>query len=103
MVDFVKQGFGTTNDDNTAQRFYEDPEMRGWTQDCFVDFLSFCRLLHRKEQVTIAKFREYPKETAELYCSKNLYSWYPMQPTVHELLIQGADIIENAVLPIGQL
>jgi hypothetical protein len=26
-----------------------------------------------------------------------------MPPTVHKLLIHGADIIENEVLPIGQL
>lgn len=31
------------------------------------------------------------------------YGWHPMTPTMHKILLHGADIIENAILPIGQL
>lgn len=40
-------------------------------------------------------------DTAKLYVQ--LYPWYPMTPTVHKILIHGATVIENALLPIGQL
>jgi hypothetical protein len=107
MVDFVKQGFGTTNDGNTARRFFENPEITakitGLDAGLVRRFAILLQVIASKEQVNIAKFREYAKETADLYVSKKLYHWYPMPPTVHKLLIHGADIIENAVLPIGQL
>jgi hypothetical protein len=53
----------------------------------------------------ITRFRKYAKDTASCYV--DLYDWYNM--TCHllyihvKLLIHGAYIIENAVLPIGQL
>ena len=31
------------------------------------------------------------------------YPWYYMPPSVHKILIHGAEIITHAVLPIGQL
>ncbi|XP_076248005.1 uncharacterized protein LOC143187644 [Calliopsis andreniformis] len=37
-----------------------------------------------------------------LYCN-NLYPWYYMPSTVHKLLIHGAEVIQTAALPIGQL
>ena len=40
-------------------------------------------------------------ETAELYVS--LYPWYYMPPTVHKVLIHGAKVIREAIVPIGQL
>ena len=45
------------------------------------------------------KFREYTFETAKLYVE--LYKWYPMPPTVHEVLLHGGDIINAFELPIG--
>lgn len=51
--------------------------------------------------VNIAKFADYTKKTAEKYVS--LYGWYYMPASVHKILIHGADVIENAILPIGQL
>lgn len=32
-----------------------------------------------------------------------LYPWYPMSPTVHKILMHGPLVIQNAILPIGQL
>ena len=31
------------------------------------------------------------------------YGWYYMLAYVHKLLIHGADVVKNALLPIGQL
>lgn len=38
-------------------------------------------------------------ETAELYVK--LYSWYFMPPSLHKVLIHGADIISKSFLAIG--
>lgn len=41
------------------------------------------------------------EETAQLYV--DLYGWHPMSPTLHKILIHGAEVIKHALLPIGQL
>jgi hypothetical protein len=52
-------------------------------------------------KINVEKFNKFATETAELYVK--LYGWYPMTPTLHKVLIHGPAIIENAMLPIGQL
>lgn len=32
-----------------------------------------------------------------------LYGWHPMTPTMHKILMHGGQIIQNSLLPIGQL
>ncbi|GBO35162.1 hypothetical protein AVEN_22426-1, partial [Araneus ventricosus] len=52
-------------------------------------------------KINLQKFKEYTEETSELYVQ--LYPWYLMSPTMHKILIHGPIVIENAILPIGQL
>lgn len=47
------------------------------------------------------KFAAYTMDTAKLYI--DLYSWHPMSPTLLKVLIHGPVVIQNALLPIGQL
>jgi len=47
------------------------------------------------------KFDQYALDTSRLYI--DLYPWHPMSPTMHKILIHGAVVIKNALLPIGQL
>ena len=47
------------------------------------------------------KFELYTLETAKLYVK--LYPWHPMTPTTHKILIHGATVIRNSILPIGEL
>lgn len=49
----------------------------------------------------IVKFERLCNETAELYVEK--YFWAPMTPTLHKILIHGADIVRNMPLPVGQM
>jgi hypothetical protein len=51
--------------------------------------------------VNIKNFKTYCLNIAKKYVQ--LYSWYPMPTSVHIVLIHGAEIIERAPLPIGQL
>lgn len=47
------------------------------------------------------KFDTFAHDTAKMYI--NLYSWYPMSPTMHKVLMHGAAVISHALFPIGQL
>ena len=47
------------------------------------------------------KFGQYALETALLYVE--LYNWYDMPPSVHKLLVHGADIMRSLPLPVGML
>ncbi|KAL4104078.1 hypothetical protein QTP88_019391 [Uroleucon formosanum] len=75
-VDIVKQGIGTTND-------------------------VILQVISSGQQVNHIKFGNYCLKTAERYIS--LYKWYYMPSSVHKLLLHGAEIIQHAIVPIGQL
>lgn len=51
--------------------------------------------------INIESFKKYSQETAELYVS--LYSFQPMSLTLHKILWHGAEVIKQAILPIGKL
>jgi hypothetical protein len=52
-------------------------------------------------KINTEKYSKYATDTAEMYVRLN--PWHPMTPTMHKILIHGAIVIENALLPIGQL
>lgn len=106
LIDIVKQGSGTTNDGNTARRFFEFPDktaaITGLDEDLIRRFAVILQAITSGELIDVLKFKEYTKITAEKYVE--LYDWYYMSSTVHKLLIHGGDIIaENAIVPIGSL
>ncbi|KAL0861509.1 hypothetical protein ABMA27_009031 [Loxostege sticticalis] len=85
LIVVVKQGFGTTNDGNTARRFF-----------------LILQVLSSGKAINIDGFRGYCKETAELFVHH--YPWYNMPSSVHKMLIHGADICKHfSCLPIGIL
>jgi len=40
---------------------------------------------------------------AEKFKSLCLYSWYPMSPTIHKILVHGYQIINQFIVPLGVL
>ena len=52
-------------------------------------------------KIDVKKFEKFAELTVELYVE--IYGWYPMTPTMYEILRHGATIINQAILPIGQL
>lgn len=104
-VDFVKQGFGTTNDGNTARSFFSESDVVGRILGIDVILIRrFANILHVMSsgfEVDIDKFEVYAFETAKLYV-KN-YDWYKMPPAVHKVLIHGKKIMQQFNLPIGRL
>lgn len=105
LVDIPKPGFGTTNDGNTSRRFFIDPklaaEVTGIHVDLIYQFKVILETISSGHKIDVNKFTEFTKKTAELYIK--LYSWHPMTPTVHKILMHAPTIIEHALVPIGQL
>lgn len=105
LIDVVKQGSGTTNDGNTARKFFEFPEktaaITGLDEELIRRFAVILQVISSGETIKIEKFKEYTRKTAEKYTE--LYNWYYMSATVHKVLIHGADIANVAIVPIGKL
>lgn len=105
LVDKPKPGYGSSNDGNTARRFFQNAEISasitGVDEDIIKRFKTILMTIASSYNINEESFQAYALETAKLFVKK--YPWYPMPPTVHKILIHGAIIIENALLPIGQL
>lgn len=105
LVDVVKPGFGTTNDGNTASRFFENykvtAQITGLDESFIKRIKVILQVISCGQATNIDAFRKYLEDTANLYVK--LYPWYYMPASLHKLLIHGADIVESASLPIGML
>lgn len=106
LVDIVKQGFGTTNDGNTARRFFrcyeKSAEITKVDENLIKRFAVILQAISSGKNINIENFRGYCKETAQLYIS--LYPWYYMPSSVHKLLLHGADICQHfSFIPVGML
>jgi hypothetical protein len=105
IVDKPKQSFGSSNDGNTARRFFNNPtltaEITGLDETLVKKFGTILKVISSTKQINKTRFKELLNETRDLYL--NLYRWYYMPSSVHKLLIHGAEIIEYFPIPIGQM
>lgn len=105
FVDMPKQGFGSTNDGNTARRFFENykvsAKITGLDKNLIYRFHIILQTITCGFAIDIDKFKEYTLDTARDYVK--LYNWYYMPTSVHKLLIHGPEIVRSALLPIGQM
>ena len=106
LVDAPKpRGSGTTNDGNTARRFFSDPalsaDVTGLDETLIHRFAIILQTISCGFAVNAAAFDDYAMDTARLFVS--LYGWYYMPASVHKILLHGSEIISAALLPIGQL
>lgn len=105
IIDKPKPGYGSTNDGNTARRFFENPELSaeitGLDVTLLKNFSFLLRALSSGYDINIEAFEKLARETRSLYLHN--YSWYYMPPTVHKILVHSTDIIKHYMLPIGQL
>jgi len=105
LIDVVKQGVGTSNDGNTARRFFENPsvtaEITGLDAIIIRKFSILLQAISSNEEINPEKFDDFAKTLAKHVIEK--YGWYYMPASVHKILLHGADIIKNVLLPIGQL
>jgi hypothetical protein len=98
-------GSGTSNDGNTARRAFEDPklfsECLGLDYTFVFNLKNILIALSCKFPINSVLFNKLCLDTAKIYVSH--YSWYPMPSSLHKVLIHGAQIIENSILPVGML
>jgi len=101
---FYYIGKGTTNDGNTARRFFKNAELTSAITNVDLQLIKrfgvILRTMSSGYDINLEKFEAYTLETAELYVS--LYPWYYMPSSVHKILIHGTDVIRSALLPIGK-
>lgn len=101
----MKQGKGSTNDGNTARRFFQDPEkaaeITGIDESLVKRFGIILQAISCGHKLNTEVFRKYALETAKLFVEK--YPWYYMPTSIHKILIHGADVMDSLIMPIGQL
>lgn len=102
---FDVKKFGNSNDGNTARRFFENPQLSAEITSIDVDLIKKIHVIlivvASGYEINVERFREYCHNTARYFVDK--YSWYCMPPTIHKFLIHGPEVVESALLPIGQL
>lgn len=105
IIDKPLHGYGSSNDGNTARRFFEDPEttseITGLDKNLIRRFKIILSVINCKKPINAEKFKSFTDETQTLIWT--LYPWKPITPTVHKVLSHGKDIIENSILPLGEL
>lgn len=105
IVDRPKPGYGSSNDGNTARRFFENAaisaEITGVDEDLIHRFHVILQVISSGYDIDNEKFKDYCVNTARLFVA--LYPWYYMPTSIHKVLIHGAEIVKYALLPIGQL
>lgn len=108
IVDKPKSGgSGTSNDGNTARRFFMNSEISAEITGIKKELLDRCwiilQCMNSGYKIDSKKFNDFAIETAKQLVHEDNYKWYKMPPSVHKVLIHGADIINHSLLSIGEL
>ena len=105
LVDHPKQGYGSTNDGNTARRFFQNSsissQITGINENLIERFHVILQTISCGLDINVLKFEGYVIATARQFVQ--LYPWYNMPTSVHKILVHGHRIIEQSLLPIGQM
>lgn len=104
-VDQPKPGFGSTNDGNTARKFFSNPqlsaEITGVDEELIETFSKILIIIASGHKINIEPYEKLLQTARKKYLE--LYGWYYMPVTMHKLLIHSADIISMFDLPVGAL
>lgn len=73
----------------------------GIDEELIKRFATILKVINSGYPIKSTEFERYCLETAERYI--HLYDWYYMPTSVHKILMHGANVIQNAILPIGEL
>lgn len=90
---------------NTARRVFDNPSKTAEILDLDETLIHrlgvILKVLSSGEEIDTDKYHLYAIETARLYVS--LYPWATMSPTLHKVLIHGAHIAKESLMPLGKL
>ena len=96
-------GSGTSNDGNTARTFFKESRIVSEItkiDKTLIDELGIIlRTMSSGFSIDPIKFKQYTEATLNNYL--RLYPWFYLPVTVHKILIHGADVISEMLLPIG--
>lgn len=105
IVDKPKPGYGSSNDGNTARKFFhnfeDSEEITGIKKNVIYRFHIILLALLSTFTIHSCKFKYYCLKTAAIFV-KN-YPWNHMSITLHKILFHGFEIPENAIVPLGLL
>ena len=94
---------GSTNDGNNARRVFSQPKLfariTNVDQSLIHNFKIILISFTCQQVLDLEKFETFCFDTAYLYVTK--YPWFPMPATIHKVLIQAKQILENSVLAAG--
>lgn len=106
LIDRPKANVGSSNNGNTARKFFTNyahsASILGLDVDFVYNLYVILQLITSNRKFDLEKFRSFCFNTYIKYT--DLYNWYPIPTSWHKVLIHGADIInrfENH--PIGSL
>ena len=104
VIDVPKTGgFGTTTDGNSCRKAFENAEVFAEITNVDVGLISRIWLISIAISTRIElcpnKFKSFCDDTRLLY--HELYSWYPMCPSMHRVLVHGHEFIREVTAPIG--
>ena len=92
IIDVVKQGSGTSDDGNTARRFFSDPELTAEITGVNLELIErFAYSLHKLtslEATDLDEFQKYTFETAQLYvrlCPCYTFKFQSVPPVIRFL------------------
>ena len=95
LIGFVRQGVGSSSTGNRAKAFFHNFEtvsnITGIDLEFLRDISQLLHMLSSHEHTNIDDFRRVAGNALDRY--NHLYSWYAMSPTLHKVLVHGADII----------
>lgn len=100
------KGTGNSNNGNVCRVAFSDPDKladilqlkeKNFVKRMRVILIALSCQLPLDEEL----FQEFCMQTAELYVEH--YSWFPMPPSIHKVLIHSRDILLASELPVGVL
>lgn len=98
-------GSGTSNDGNTARKFFlnsaASAEITGLSKDLIDRCSTILQALSSGYNINVASFSNFSLETAKLLVQE--YPWYNLPASVHKVLLHGSDVIKYGLVSIGEL
>lgn len=98
-------GSGNSNDGNTARKFFRNSnivaEVTGLNRELIDKCHVILQCLASGYDIRKDAFQTFAINTARLLVRE--YPWFNMPPSVHKVLVHGSDVIDNALISIGEL
>lgn len=104
-MDVPKQGSGTSNNGNTARKFFKNHEIvsdiTGFDSKLLRRLAVILQVMVSSCDIKYDKFEKYAHETAKIFVEN--YGWYYMPSSFHKILIHGGQVIRSLTFPVGRL